>query len=135
MEERKEKEILEDISLGAKEFAFSINDTEDQLELLFLNNPFVYDPVNELKSFGWDEILVNRTFDAEGYIRKVKKIKTRKGDAMAYLTIGTGDGDIEATVFPRTYNEYHTYLKTKKFISFRGKKEDMNSCILNSLND
>lgn len=135
MEERKEKEIPEDISLGAKDFAFSINDTEDQLELLFLNNPFVYDPVNELESFGWDEILVNRTFDAEGYIRKVKKIKTRKGDAMAYLTVGTGDGDIEATVFPRTYNEYHTYLKAKKFISFRGKKEDMNSCILNSLND
>jgi DNA polymerase III subunit alpha len=45
------------------------------------------------------------------YITSVKKIRTKKGEAMAFLTVTDSSGEIESVVFPTVYNKIMSLLK------------------------
>lgn len=110
----------------------SICDFEEAI----LGGSFTADPANELESFGWNSIAEKHIFQAKGYVQKVKKIKTKKDQPMAFMTLATGDGTIECTIFPNTYQKIlKKLLKKKQFIEISARKETSDSCIVSNLEE
>lgn len=107
----------------------------DLLEDAIFGGIFTADPANELESFGWSGLKRRQGFRASGYIRKWKVIKTKKGDQMAFVSMATGDGLLECTVFPATYRQMKMCLKKNLFCVIEGKKETEESCILSSIEE
>jgi DNA polymerase-3 subunit alpha len=50
------------------------------------------------------------------YINDVKKIRTKKGEPMAFLTVTDSSGEIEAVAFPTVYNKIMSLLKQGNMI-------------------
>ena len=83
----KKEEIPNTIKLGTKNFEFDPeNEDNSTLETIFFSNSFIYSKTNELKSFGWNYIKTNSSFDATGFIEKAKSIKTKSGSHMAFIS-------------------------------------------------
>lgn len=57
------------------------------------------------------------------YITDIKKIRTKKGEAMAFLTISDQSGDMEAVVFPNVYKRFMALLQKGNTIYTEGKIE------------
>lgn len=53
-------------------------------------------------------------------IQAMKMIRTKRGDAMAFLTIGDETDDMEAVVFPDLYREVHRWLKEEMIVHISG---------------
>lgn len=64
----------------------------------------------------------NRTF-AGVYVSDVKVIRTKKGEAMAFLTVSDSSGEMEAVAFPNVYKKYLPYLQKGKLALIEGKIE------------
>ncbi len=58
-----------------------------------------------------------------GIILDIKKIRTKKGEAMAFVTIQDDTGTLSITLFPEEYTKYSTLLKERKIIYVEGKCE------------
>ena len=117
---------------------FSINTfaSPSDWEEAILGGTFTTDPANELESFGWNELANKKSFQAVGFVHKVKKIKTKKGEQMAFVTLSTGDGLIECTIFPQVYQKIvKKLLKKKQFVKLSGRKESADSCILMNIEE
>lgn len=63
---------------------------------------------------------------AIAYVTEVKKIRTKKGEAMAFLTINDQSGDLEAVVFPDVYKKTMEILQKGSIIFLQGKIEYRN---------
>lgn len=124
-----DKNGIEELNVG-KEKIPATDFTLARLEEAYYSVNFIHDPVNSLESFGWKDMRQHNRFDASVYIRKVKKIKTKRGQAMAFLTLGTGDGTIDCTVFPEQYDMYKKLLKKSAVCKITATKEDEDKCIL-----
>ncbi|CEG28189.1 DNA polymerase III subunit alpha [Bacillus sp. B-jedd] len=57
------------------------------------------------------------------YITGVKKIRTKKGDPMAFLTISDSSGEMEAIAFPEIYKKYSGLVSQGSMTVFEGKVE------------
>ena len=57
------------------------------------------------------------------YITGVKKIRTKKGDPMAFLTISDSSGEMEAIAFPEIYKRYSGLFSQGAMAIFEGKVE------------
>lgn len=55
------------------------------------------------------------------YITDQKKIRTKKGEAMAFLTLSDSSGETEAVVFPAVYKQYGHVLTHGKMALLEGK--------------
>lgn len=55
------------------------------------------------------------------YITDQKKIRTKKGEAMAFLTLSDSSGETEAVVFPAVYKQYGHVLSHGKMALLEGK--------------
>jgi DNA polymerase III subunit alpha len=55
------------------------------------------------------------------YITEQKKIRTKKGEAMAFLTLSDSSGETEAVVFPAVYKQYGHVLTHGKMALLEGK--------------
>ncbi|MDZ5472495.1 DNA polymerase III subunit alpha [Bacillus sp. 31A1R] len=55
------------------------------------------------------------------YILESKKIRTKKGEAMAFLTISDQTGDMEAVAFPTVFNRISVLLQKGSIIMLSGK--------------
>lgn len=127
--------ILKELELS-KGNVVSLDDIDNEtLEKYYFETNFIYDPSNEFESFGWDDIKEKGSFNALGYIKQIKEITTKNKQKMAFVLIGTGDGDINTTVFPLTYTKYKKELQNKKIVEFSGTKEKSNTCILNKVKE
>ena len=60
------------------------------------------------------------------YISEVKKIRTKKGDAMAFLTISDQTEEIEAVAFPTVYKKLTNLLYPGGMMVIEGKIEERN---------
>jgi DNA polymerase-3 subunit alpha len=58
------------------------------------------------------------------YISSVKKIRTKNGDPMAFLTINDSSGELEAVVFPNVYKKYSLLLDQGTMVLLGGKLEE-----------
>lgn len=79
-----------------------------------------YTPLSDMElSTRRDKIL----YDVGGRISKIRTIKTKKGDPMAFIEIETQLEPIEITVFPDEYEKYEQHLYKDNIIVIRGYKE------------
>ncbi|WP_066292490.1 DNA polymerase III subunit alpha [Bacillus sp. FJAT-29937] len=58
------------------------------------------------------------------YLTNVKKIRTKKNLAMAFLTINDQTDEMEAVVFPDTYTKFSVLLKEGNILLIEGKLEE-----------
>ncbi|WP_066311286.1 DNA polymerase III subunit alpha [Bacillus sp. FJAT-29814] len=58
------------------------------------------------------------------YIAAQKTIRTKKGEAMAFLTVSDSSGEIEAIAFPDVYRRFMPLLSQGKFALLEGKVEE-----------
>jgi DNA polymerase III subunit alpha len=58
------------------------------------------------------------------YITGIKKIRTKKGEAMAFLTVSDSSGEMEAVVFPTVYNRTMSLLKQGIMLVVEAKVEN-----------
>lgn len=58
------------------------------------------------------------------YISKVRTIRTKKGEVMAFMTISDEEGDMEAVVFPNCYRRYATVIQMGSIVMLLGLLEE-----------
>ena len=56
-------------------------------------------------------------------VSKIRKVKTRRGEAMAVLTVEDRSGSIEAVVFPKTFKTSSEFLETNQVLIIQGTAE------------
>lgn len=62
-----------------------------------------------------------------GIVQAFKKIRTKRGDPMAFVTIGDETGDMEAVIFPDLFRDAHRWLEEDMIITFSGNIEARNN--------
>src|SRR5699024_8393433 len=60
-------------------------------------------------------------------IQSIKTIRTKRGDPMAFLTIGDETTDMEAVVFPELYRQQGRSLEEEMMVFITGKIEARNN--------
>ncbi|MGP9042672.1 DNA polymerase III subunit alpha [Cytobacillus kochii] len=60
------------------------------------------------------------------YISEMKKIRTKKGEAMAFLLLSDQTGDMEAVAFPKIYNKYSSIMQAGDIVFMKGEIEVRN---------
>lgn len=58
------------------------------------------------------------------YIVSLRKIRTKKGDSMAFLNVSDSSGEMESVAFPVVYKKYSHLLDHGKFVVMEGKAEE-----------
>lgn len=61
------------------------------------------------------------------YLSEVKKIRTKKGEPMAFLTISDQSGDIEAVAFPKVFKRLMVIFQKGNILFIEGKMEAKSS--------
>ncbi|TQR08437.1 DNA polymerase III subunit alpha [Psychrobacillus soli] len=61
-----------------------------------------------------------------GLIQDIKKIRTKKGESMAFVTIQDETGSISVTLFPEDYAKYNLLLEELAILVVEGKSERRN---------
>lgn len=59
-------------------------------------------------------------------IQEIKKIRTKRGDPMAFLTISDETMQSEAVLFPELFRNVHRWLEEESLVTFDGKQEERN---------
>ena len=59
-----------------------------------------------------------------GMIRRVRRITTKKGDPMAFVTLEGPGGSVDGVVFPRTYERFKEKLVEDRILVVSGKLDD-----------
>lgn len=111
----------------------SINSTDAEFEDIFFGAELLSDPVNSFNAIGVDNIQPNHSFNIKGINVKIKKHKDKTGKQMAFITISTGDGLLEAVVFNSIYKNVLKYLKKNLICEFNLKKTYDGSFIVNDM--
>ena len=68
-----------------------------------------------------------------GMIQRVKEIKTRKGDLMAFVDLVDDSGNLSLAIMPRLYSQYSDELIKGKYIQFDGEIEREDSCLVKNM--
>ncbi len=55
-----------------------------------------------------------------GWVNRMKVIRTRKGEQMAFLTVADREGHMEAVLFPKGFSRYRTWLDEGSLIYIKG---------------
>ena len=64
-------------------------------------------------------------------IKRVKQIRTKKGDPMAFATVFDETSELELVIMPNTFYKYSKLLNKGNYIFFDGKIDREDSCIVN----
>lgn len=70
---------------------------------------------------------LNRSVYIGAYLLQARPIRTKKGEAMAFLTLSDASGEMEAVIFPKEYAKYSQALQVGAIGLFRGKVEHRNN--------
>ena len=125
------KEPQETIKVARQELV--INSSLSDREEMLLGGRFISDPSNYLDSFNFNNIKIKAMFSCEGCIVDVKNIKDKNKNNMAFLTLATGDGYIDCTVFSNTYTKYKSLIKKDNSVIIKAKKDKEFSCIIQEI--
>lgn len=103
---------------------------KEALGFYFSSHPV--DPYEEaLKQTGAIQISeaqkrINRQVSMGVFLANCKPIRTKKGEAMAFLSVSDSSGELEAVIFPKDYAKYNTLLQTGSVLVVQGKMEVRN---------
>jgi DNA polymerase-3 subunit alpha len=62
-------------------------------------------------------------------VNKVRVIKTKKGELMAFLSVSDESGEMEAVIFPKNYEEFHGLLQKGEQLFLEGSSELRNDSL------
>ncbi|MGD7044220.1 DNA polymerase III subunit alpha [Jeotgalibacillus proteolyticus] len=83
--------------------------------------------LNKLGALSIDEInRSSKTFLVGALITDIRMIRTKKGEAMAFLVLSDATGDADAVAFPDTYRHAASLLKQGIVVIAKGKAEERN---------
>lgn len=73
----------------------------------------------------WDILQSSKEMKVKiiGLILEVKRIRTKKGESMAFVTLEDETGNISTTLFPEEYAKYNALLEELSILSVEGKSE------------
>ncbi|WP_308201922.1 helix-hairpin-helix domain-containing protein [Priestia megaterium] len=83
-------------------------------------------PLGKYSFVPYESIPVGGKATVGGEINRIKKIKTKRKQDMAFATLSTPEGNREITIFPRQYTKYADLLEEGKMLIIDGKKEEEN---------
>lgn len=78
----------------------------------------LYYPITDIQ-----DVIIDKQQQILLYSTEVKKIRTKKGEAMAFLTGNDASGEISVTLFPRTYRQAIQLLAEQTVFLIEGKVE------------
>ncbi|MGA8942753.1 MAG: DNA polymerase III subunit alpha [Thermoactinomyces sp.] len=55
-----------------------------------------------------------------GWVSRMKVIRTKKGEQMAFLTVADRGGQVEAVLFPKGFSRYRTWLEEGSLVYIKG---------------
>ena len=115
-----EEETIKDL----EEFDFDIL-RENEYSALGFN--IKYDIFNDYEKFKTqykatnpNDLVADKKVNVVGLIRRVKTLKTKKGEQMAFVTLDCNNELLDVVVFSEVYNQYNTVLDSKKLVLFNG---------------
>lgn len=123
-------ELIEEVVVQGEKERININETNDIFEKAFLQNALISNPLNQLPVIDIENKKGN--FNIIGLFNRIKKIKDKNENKMAFLTLSTGNGDIECILFATNYKEYNSFLK-KNLICKLNLKKGRDNYIVNSI--
>ncbi|MDG5471055.1 DNA polymerase III subunit alpha [Jeotgalibacillus sp. ET6] len=83
--------------------------------------------LDQLGALSIDEInRSSKAFLVGGLITDIRMIRTKKGDAMAFLVLSDASGDVDAVAFPDTYRHAASLLKQGILVIAKGKADERN---------
>ena len=123
--------VLELTIQGKKEKLDLSRATYADIESTYFGVALISDPVNNFKPIGLDNIK-QKQFNILGVFDRIKKLKDKNGNQMAFVTLSTGDGLIEAVIFANQYSKYKSYLKKNTICKVNLKKSN-DDYIINSI--
>lgn len=126
---------------GIKEMYTKIDDftqmkkLSDEKELLgvYISNHPLSDVRNKLTSRGYMTISESKQHKQAHMVKSVviiqsiKKIRTKRGESMAFLTLSDETEDIDGVVFPSLYRHVSRLLDVEKIVVINGKSEERNN--------
>lgn len=59
-------------------------------------------------------------------VHEIKTIRTKRGDPMAFLTLGDETGEIDAVIFPTVYRDVNRWISEEMIVIVKGKIEERN---------
>ena len=124
---RKEEE-LSIISIHSK-LKVELYAEDYEIEEAVLGSAYVTSPVNNFNHIGFDSLRINSIFNTKAIVTRVNK-KRCNGKMMAFFTLTTGDGTIEAVMFATQYEKYKSFAKKGLLIDLKAKKDKKDSCII-----
>ncbi|RYG74897.1 DNA polymerase III subunit alpha [Lentibacillus lipolyticus] len=68
-----------------------------------------------------------RNLYSTAVVQAIKVIRTKRGDPMAFMTIGDETGDMDAVVFPDLYRQINRWLTEEMLVTISGKVESRNN--------
>ncbi|PLR79511.1 DNA polymerase III subunit alpha [Bacillus canaveralius] len=72
----------------------------------------------------WDLTVPGKRVRTAAYITEVTKIRTKKGEAMAFVTLSDPGAELEAVAFPQVFSKYAVLLKQGNTVLLDGKLEE-----------
>ena len=101
---------------------------------------FSFNPITEVKRK--NNIVTDNLYNlanSEGYkqgfglIKRVKSLRTKKGELMAFVDVIDDKGEISLAVMPNLYKLFSVDLVKGRYVLFEGKIEKQNSCLVKKL--
>ena len=68
-----------------------------------------------------------------GLIKRVKSIRTKKGDMMAFADLVDDKGALSLAIMPKLYERYGNQLVKGRYVLFEGKMEKETSCLVKDM--
>lgn len=117
----KEHKPVEEIKIS-KDMVFKVDDSLQDIETVIFEVPITSNPVQYFEPFDFYSLRERQTCNVQAVVRRVSKKKDKNGNMMAFLTLETYCGYIEATVFSAAYKGNTKHMKKNNVISLMGKK-------------
>ena len=127
--ELKNDKILEEIKIS-KDMIFKLDDSLQSIETVLFEIPITSNPIQYFEPFNFYSLRNGTQCEVQAIVRRVKKLKDKNGNNMAFLTLETTAGYIDSTVFNSAYKGNTKYMKKDRIIRINAKK-DRDSLIIN----
>lgn len=111
-----------------KALKISIYESDKDIEEGLLGYNYIHSVTNNLKPIGYKSLKDKSIFTTEALITRVKKKRDKNKNMMAWITVDTGDGSLEAVIFANIYEKCRQYLKEGALVTIKGKKENNLNC-------
>ena len=98
---------------------------ENELQALGFNLKYdVFQKYNnykiQYKASDVNELVVDKKVNMVGVIKRIKTLKTKKGDMMAFITLDCNNKFVDVVAFTETYTEYQGVLEYKGLVLING---------------